>query len=57
MHIIRIEIFDEDVDCPELDDLANEISEGYHFDNYPAAYVRVTNEITGEVYEVNPTKK
>lgn len=54
MHIIKIEIFDEDVDCPELDDLALEISEGYRFDDFPAAHVRVTNEQTGEFYEVNP---
>lgn len=57
MQIIKIEIFDEDVDEYPLDDLANEISEGYHYDNYPAAHVRVTNEKTGEVYEVNPNKK
>ena len=57
MQILKIEIFDEDVDCPELDDLAIEISEGYHFDNYPAAHVKVTNEATGEVYEVDPHKQ
>lgn len=56
MHIIKIEIFDEDVDCPELDDLALEISEGYRYDDFPAAHVKVTNEKTGEVYEVNPHK-
>ena len=56
MQILKIEIFDDDVDCPELDDLAIEISEGYRYDDYPAAHVRVTNEKTEEVYEVNPHK-
>lgn len=56
MQILKIEIFDEDVDCPELDDLAIEISEGYRYDDFPAAHVRVTNEKTGESYEVNPHK-
>ena len=56
MQILKIEIFDDDVDCPELDDLAIEISEGYRYDDFPAAHVKVTNEKTGEVYEVNPHK-
>lgn len=57
MQTIKIEIFDEDVDEYPLDDLANEISEGYRYDDFPAAHVKVTNEKTGEVYEVNPKKK
>ena len=56
MQILKIEIFDDDVDDYPLDDLAIEISEGYRYDDFPAAHVRVTNEKTGEVYEVNPHK-
>lgn len=52
MQIIKIEIFDEDVDKYPLDDLANEISEGYRYDDFPAAHVRVTDLKTGEVCEV-----
>lgn len=57
MQILKIEIFDEDVDEYPIEDLATEISEQYRYDNYPAVHVRVTNEVTGEVFEVNPTKK
>lgn len=56
MQTLKIEIFDNDVDDIPLDDLAIEISEGYRYDDFPAAHVRVTNEKTGEVYEVNPHK-
>jgi hypothetical protein len=55
MQIIKIEILD-DVDDYPLDDLANEISEGYRYDDFPAAHVRVTDLKTGEVCEVNPHK-
>ena len=57
MQIIKIEIFDEDLDDYPLDDLAEIVSEGYRYDHYPAAHVKVTNEKTGEVYEVNPHKQ
>lgn len=56
MQTLKIEIFDNDVDDYPLDELANEISESYHYDNYPAAHVKVTDLKTGEVYEVNPHK-
>ena len=56
MQTIKIEIFDEDVEEYPIDELANEISESYLYDDYPAAHVRVMNEQTGDVYEVNPHK-
>lgn len=56
MQTLKIEIFDDDVDDIPLDDLAIEISEGYRYDDYPAAHVKVTNLKTGEVCEVNPHK-
>ena len=56
MQTLKIEIFDNDVDDYPLDELANEISEGYRYDDFPAAHVRVTDLKTGEVCEVNPHK-
>ena len=56
MQTIKIEIFDDDVEEYPIDELANEISESYRYDDYPAAHVRVMNEQTGDVYEVNPNK-
>ena len=56
MQTLKIENFDDDVDDYPLDELAIEISEGYRYDDFPAAHVKVTDLKTGEVYEVNPHK-